>query len=88
MSGLPRVPPERLRYTVLNRSRGGCRMSANPTYLVQTSDGALHGYWDPIVLRCDLARDGIATDVKLYRLIVDFRVRYVPMSREELKAAA
>jgi hypothetical protein len=61
-------------------------MSNVPKYLVQTTDGTLHGYVDAVGVRIDLAMQNDTT-AKLFRLTsVPGYVSYVTMTREELKS--
>jgi hypothetical protein len=50
-----------------------------PNYLVQTSDGVLHGYFDKVLLRIDLRVNG-AEGVKLFALQPGWVVRYAPVT--------
>lgn len=62
-------------------------MSSNcPNFLVQTQDGVLHAYFNPQILRIDLAtnRD---EEVKLFKVThMAGRTRYKPTTKEEIEA--
>jgi hypothetical protein len=58
-----------------------------PTYLVQTEDGLLHGYFSADILRIDLAINK-EENVKLYSLDQGLTTTYVPMTREQLDEIA
>lgn len=52
-----------------------------PKFLVETNDGCLHGYWDPVILRIDLAQNPKREAVSIYALDESgMKTRYRPMT--------
>lgn len=57
-----------------------------PRFLVQSSDGILHGYWDPLILRCDI-RTNKGEEIRLFERVPGILVRYQPISIESFLAS-
>jgi hypothetical protein len=59
---------------------------SEPNYLIQTADGVLNAYWDRLILRCDVAANGVE-GVKFYKRTNQMgAIRYVPCTLEEIRA--
>ena len=43
-------------------------MANEPTYLVQSKDGVLHGYWNRLVLRSDLIFNRDEPPIAIFKL--------------------
>lgn len=63
------------------------RLGEAPRYLVQAELGVgkLHGYWDPVILRCDIAlHHGVP--IKVFKAETELgRLSYHPITVDELK---
>ena len=60
-------------------------MTKEPIYLVQSADQVLHGYWSPIMLLCDLARNR-GEDVKLFKASSPLgKVKYAPCTEAAIQ---
>jgi hypothetical protein len=60
---------------------------SEPRYLVQTSDGVLHAYFNAEILRIDLSVNK-GESVKLFERVVEMgRISYVPITIEQVRAA-